>query len=83
MKRIATHAWPPAAVGGVHPTWDDTDQPETARPRAGFFPSGGYTARIWLHRGYTEQKAKRPTPKDWPKCLNLLVLLTGIELVTY
>ena len=29
------------------------------------------------------QKAKRPTLADWPKCLNLLVLLTGIELVTY
>ena len=35
------------------------------------------------NEGATPRKAKRPTPEDWPKCLFLLVLLTGIELVTY
>jgi hypothetical protein len=29
------------------------------------------------------KKAKRPTPKSWPKLLNSLVPLVGIELTTY
>jgi hypothetical protein len=28
-------------------------------------------------------KAKRPTPKDWPECVNLLVVMGGIEPPTY
>jgi len=41
------------------------------RPRGGFFAPAergrprGYTARIWLHGGYTEPQSKTPTPKDW------------------
>jgi len=35
------------------------------------------------HLPTERQKAKRPTPKSWPKRLNLLVVMGRIELPTY
>ena len=32
---------------------------------------------------YTAPNAKRPTLADWPKCLNLLVVMGGVEPPTY